>query len=44
MTWDERPLGGVAAITARPVSVREGPAPLVYMTEQGETVRVVDLV
>jgi hypothetical protein len=42
MTWEEHPLGGVAAVTARPVSVKEGPAPLVYMTEQGVTVRVVD--
>jgi hypothetical protein len=27
---------------ARPVPVKEGPAPLVYLTEQGVTVRVVD--
>ena len=42
MHWEEHSLGGVAAMPARPVPVKEGPAPLVYMTQQGETVRVVD--
>jgi hypothetical protein len=42
MAWEERPLGGVASFAARPMPVTEGPAPLVYLTEQGVTVRVVD--
>jgi hypothetical protein len=42
MAWEEHALGGVAAMPARPVPVKEGPAPLVYMTQQGETVRVVE--
>src|SRR5688500_3709564 len=42
MAWEEHSLGGVAAMPARPVPVKEGPAPLVYLTEQGVTVRVVD--
>jgi hypothetical protein len=42
MAWDEQPLGGVASSGASEVPVKEGPAPLVYLTSQGENVRVVD--
>ena len=40
--WEDRPLGGVASGVASPVAVKEGPAPLVYLTESGVTVRIVD--
>src|SRR5688572_15536968 len=42
MSWEERPLGGVASVAPAPVPVTEGASPLVYMTEQAETIRVVE--
>src|SRR5688572_17366631 len=42
MNWHEQPLGGVAAGVAAPVAVKRGAAPLFYLAEAGETLRVVD--
>src|SRR3954454_23311434 len=42
MVWDETALGGVAAGGASPVPVREGAAPLVYLSEQAQAIRVID--
>jgi hypothetical protein len=39
---NEHELGGVAAQPAQPVPVKQGPAPLVYLAEMTQTVRVED--
>jgi hypothetical protein len=38
----EKPLGGVASHAAKPVAVREGTAPLVYLADMPQTIRVID--
>jgi hypothetical protein len=42
LVWDEKPLGGVAGRGASPVPVKEGAAPLVYLSEQAQAIRVID--
>jgi hypothetical protein len=44
MIWgEEQPLGGVAALPAKPMLVKEGRLPLVYLMEQSQTVQVQDI-
>ena len=43
MQWTEQPLAGAAASAAQPVAVAEGAAPLLYLSDLGATVRVMDL-
>ena len=42
LQWKDEPLQGVAGGVAAPVTVKEGSAPLVYLTEQPQVVQVVD--
>src|SRR5437762_14195424 len=42
LSWKDQPLSGVAAGVAAPVPVKEGPAPMVYLTERQQVVQVID--
>jgi hypothetical protein len=42
LQWKDEPLTGVAGGVAAPVTVKEGSAPLVYLTEQPQVIQVVD--
>jgi hypothetical protein len=42
LQWKDEPLTGVAGGVATPVTVKEGSAPLVYLTEQAQVVQVID--
>ena len=42
LQWKDQPLTGIAGGVATPVTVKEGTAPLVYLTELPQVVQVVD--
>jgi hypothetical protein len=42
LQWQDQPLEGIAGGVATPVTVKEGSAPLVYLTEQAQVVQVID--